>query len=221
METVIEPAAALSLSELQQRAEAGDAEAQYSLYIAYAQGKKVPKDREAATRWVRKAAEQGHPQAQCSLAWMITRGSGVEQDQIGAFDWFLKSAEGGNASAQNEVAHCYGYAHRGVKRDREKALHWLRKAAEHNDGVGQFNLANFYAGGGGDDWIDYPLAYALYTLASQVAPELSKGEQKRLRVQMKPAQIQEAEEIVALWQSGMPLPTVSKTGKDPILHLPA
>ncbi len=219
-ESTIEPPADLSLPDLQRRAEAGDAEAQYCLYIAYVQGKDVQKDREAATRWVRKAAEQGHALAQCNLAWMIDQGNGVEQDTIGAFDWFLKAAEGGDASAQNEVAHCYGYAWRGVKRDREKALFWLRKAAEHNDGVGQFSLANFYNGGGGDEATDRTLAYVFYALANRALPDLPKVEQDHLRTAMTAEQLKEADKLLASWQPGTPLPLASKTGKDPVLPLP-
>ncbi len=173
----------------------------------------------AAALWVRKAAEQGHATAACHYAWMMDQGHGIDLDKGGAFNWFLKAAEGGDASAQSEVARCYGNACRGVMRDREKALFWLRKAAEQNDEVGQFNLANFYNGGGGER-IDYTLAYFLYVLANRAWPELSKEQQERLRGRLAPAQIQEADDLIASWRPGMPLPTASRTGKKPILPLP-
>ena len=45
---------------LEQRAEAGDAEAQSYLGYAYSNREGVPKDLKEAVKWYRKAAEQGH-----------------------------------------------------------------------------------------------------------------------------------------------------------------
>ena len=217
-EAIIESQTDPSPPELQRLAEAGDAEAQYSLGVAYAQGKAVPKDPVAAARWVRKAAEQGHAEAQFHFASITDQGAGVEQDKIEAMKWFLLAAEGGDSAAQNEVGLSHRFGHRGLKRDAAKGYYWLQKSAESSDEVGQFNLANLYYDGG-DDTTDYTLAYFLYVLANRAWPDARKEEQEKLRVRLTPGQIQEAEDLIASWRPGTPLPTASKTGKDPILPL--
>ena len=56
------------IQELQQKAEAGDAEAQYKLGNRYYYGTFVEKDYGKAVYWYTKAAEQGDVAAQISLA---------------------------------------------------------------------------------------------------------------------------------------------------------
>ena len=45
--------------KIRERAERGDAEAQYDLALAYYKGEGVAKDLEEAVKWFRKAADQG------------------------------------------------------------------------------------------------------------------------------------------------------------------
>jgi len=52
------------LSALRARAQDGDAQARFSLAVAYAKGEGVPKDEAAAVHWFRKAAQQGLRDAQ-------------------------------------------------------------------------------------------------------------------------------------------------------------
>jgi hypothetical protein len=44
---------------LKQRAEQGDAEAQFNLGLMYGSGRGVEKDEKEGVKWIRKAAEQG------------------------------------------------------------------------------------------------------------------------------------------------------------------
>jgi len=57
----------LPVSELTQKAEAGDAEAQVCLGFAYHYGGGVSQDFQQAVKWYRKAAEQGNAAAQSAL----------------------------------------------------------------------------------------------------------------------------------------------------------
>ena len=52
-----------NLVETLKQAEAGDAEAQYSLGMMYAYGEGVPEDSVEAVKWYRKSAEQGNEKA--------------------------------------------------------------------------------------------------------------------------------------------------------------
>ncbi|MCY3999351.1 MAG: tetratricopeptide repeat protein [Bacteroidetes bacterium] len=95
--------ATLTIEELQQQAEAGDAEAQYLLGLAYYDGEGVLKNWNQATHWWRKAAEQGHAKAQIALGLAYARGTGVEQDFTEAYAWaIIAQATGGETEEQTE-----------------------------------------------------------------------------------------------------------------------
>jgi hypothetical protein len=88
------------IDALRARAEAGDAEAQYSLGVNYtwdfdgitsANGEAVPDvpvDDVEAARWFRLAADQGHVRAQTNLANRYENGRGVPQDYVQAHMWY-------------------------------------------------------------------------------------------------------------------------------------
>lgn len=72
---------------LQQRAVAGDAQAQFELGQTYEEGKDVPQDDAKAAEWFRKSAEQGNMQAENSLGVMYAVGRGVTRDREQAVVW--------------------------------------------------------------------------------------------------------------------------------------
>jgi len=90
------------LRDLRGRAEAGDAEAQHELGVAYATGQSVAPDDVEAGRWYRKAATQGHAMAGYRLAFMYFKGRGVAEhrDYVRAYTWFTLSAERGVGDAE-------------------------------------------------------------------------------------------------------------------------
>ena len=79
---LISPAAAQSPSagidpEIQSRAEAGQAQAEFQVGLEYFNGDNVPRDFAQAAGWFRKAADQGLRQAQFQLGMLCMRGLGV------------------------------------------------------------------------------------------------------------------------------------------------
>ena len=79
-----------------ERAERGDADAQFNLCYAYEDGMGVAEDQHESARWCRKAAEQGHAGAQLGLGVSYYSGSGVIQDKYEAYIWFaISKAYGG------------------------------------------------------------------------------------------------------------------------------
>ena len=64
------------IEEIKRKANAGDAEAQYNLGVAYQNGQGVPKNHIEAAKWFRKAAEQKHAKAQNLLGAMYRDGQG-------------------------------------------------------------------------------------------------------------------------------------------------
>jgi TPR repeat protein/WD40 repeat protein len=122
------------------KAQAGDAQAQLDLGMAYATGKGVDTNYVEATKWFRKAAEQNHALAQNNLGVSYNNGRGVAKDEVEAVKWFRKADEQNLASAQDNLGLMYQEG-RGVAKDEAEALRWYRKAAEQNSADAQNDLA--------------------------------------------------------------------------------
>jgi TonB family protein len=84
-----------TIQELQARADAGDAEAQWLLASAYGTGNGIPIDKARAAELERKSAEQGFAPAETALGMIYARGEGVAKDPILAHAWLsLANAQG-------------------------------------------------------------------------------------------------------------------------------
>lgn len=183
---------ALSITELQQQAQEGDAQAQLDLAYRLEKGEGIEKNIEVAFHWLKQAAEAGNAEAQYELAtsepfstmqlliwnsidhfrWI---NSNVNSDE--AFSWILKSAEKNYAKAQYVAALCY---FRGVdtQRTTELGVNWLLKAEENGLPEAQHYLAGLYDTGSylelnkslGFEWLEKSaisgLAEAQYKLAN-------------------------------------------------------
>lgn len=90
--------------ELQRRAEAGEAEAQYQLGVDYQFGLGGPADWPAARAWFGRAAAQGHVKGLGAHGYMLLSGSGGPQDLVGAEKALRQAGEGGEASATANLA---------------------------------------------------------------------------------------------------------------------
>jgi TPR repeat protein len=138
-----------ALADLKERAQQGNAEAQFNLGICYANGEGVAKDWDEAVKWWRKAAEQGDADAQKNLGNSYYQGEGVAKDAVEAVKWYRKAAEQGNADAQKNLGNSY-YQGEGVAKDAVEAVKWYRKAAEQGLTKGaQYNLGVCYGKGEG------------------------------------------------------------------------
>ena len=118
----------MSLEELKQKAEQGDADAQFNLGTMYENGQGVPQDYAEAVRWYRMAADQGDAYAQYKLGVMYADGRGVPQDDAEAVRWYRAAAEQGSAEAQTNLGVMYDQG-RGVARDYIQAHKWYSLAA--------------------------------------------------------------------------------------------
>ena len=115
---------------MQELAEAGDAEAQYSLSLMFKDEMgTVLADLNQATYWLRLAAKAGHAEAQFNLGLQYLNGDGVKQDEKIAFQWFSKAAAQEVASAQFNLALMYEKGD-GTKADSEQAIKWYKTAAK-------------------------------------------------------------------------------------------
>ena len=160
---------ASSLDELRKRAEAGDAEAQYSLFLKYKEGESPVEDRPEAVAWLRKAAEAGHAMAQVTLGLLYREGKrGVARNPEEAVQWFRKAAEQGNASGESELGLMYERGE-GVSKDEAEAVRWYTRAADHGLPISKFDLAFMYENGRGVP-ADVDKAIALYEESAYSIP---------------------------------------------------
>ena len=82
-------------AETVQRAEAGDAAAQFALADHY----RALEQSEPMLRWLRESARRGYPLAQTSLGVLYLNGDGVPLDQVEAYAWFTLAADQGEPGA--------------------------------------------------------------------------------------------------------------------------
>lgn len=122
-------------------AERGDADAQFSLGLAYITGRGVEQNYSEAAAWWRRSAEQGNPDARYGLGNLYRRGEGVPQDYAESVRWFRRVAEQGDAGAQYSLGAAYA-AGRGVDQDHVDAVRWYRLSAEQGDPFGQWGARN-------------------------------------------------------------------------------
>ena len=132
---------AQNIAELKKQAAAGDAKAQYSLGVAYANGYGVSEDKSEALRWWRKAADQGYIKAEFRLGVAYDLGDGVPKDEAEAARWYRKAADQGYAEAQFSLGAAYRDG-AGVPKDNAEAYFWLSLAATGKvEGMKQEDLA--------------------------------------------------------------------------------
>jgi uncharacterized protein len=120
------PPAAIGI--LRTAAERGDVISQFSLAMAYMQGRALRQDYAEALKWYRKAADHGLAEAQYNLGAMYFNGTGVTQDHAEALKWFRMAADQGNASAQASLGLMY-FRGDSVIRDYAQAYMWANLSA--------------------------------------------------------------------------------------------
>ena len=118
----LDPAAELD------RAQNGDARAQFNVGMLYLKGEGVPQDYKEARFWFEKAARHGLADAQTSLATLYRDGLGTSADLAQAMQWFEKAAQQGNADAQIGMARLL--LNENLSRENmDKARQWLEMAS--------------------------------------------------------------------------------------------
>ena len=117
-----------SFYEILERAEQGNAQAEYLLGRRYYFGEGVTQDREKAAQWHTKAANQGHATAQYVLGLLYSTGDGVHQDKEKAVAWITRAAGQGLAEAQFALGMMYRTGE-DVPQDTQKATELISKAA--------------------------------------------------------------------------------------------
>ncbi len=147
-----------------QRANAGDVDAQVALAVLYAKGDGVSQDYKAAAGWFRRAADKGVTRAQYDLGVLYERGRGVPQDLEQAVAWYRKAAAQNHPLAEYNLAVAFTKGE-GVTRDPFEAAVWYHRAASQGVVAAMVNLAILYERGEGVD-ASTADAYAWYRAAA-------------------------------------------------------
>jgi uncharacterized protein len=135
-QTVPAKLSASEIAEVQKKADAGDASAQFALGKAYESGNGLRQDPKQAALWYRKAAEQGNAKAQNSLGVLYWLGDGVERDKKQAVQWYRKAARQGEASAMFNLGAAY-YNGDGVPESNVQSYAWFLLSSEAGSPSGQ------------------------------------------------------------------------------------
>lgn len=135
-----------ALRPLRQQAEAGNADAQFNLGIAWINGSAGTVDYEKARYWWEKAAAQGQRIAQYNLGVLYDEGRGVSQDYHLAAQWYRKAAQQGFISAQYNLGNLYRDG-KGVPQNAYIARDWQEKAAAQGDRDAMYALGSLYRHG--------------------------------------------------------------------------
>ncbi len=133
----------ISLEELTELAETGDAEAQRNLGVRYKGYGGIPVDFEKAQYWLEQSAAQTNLSAHYGLALLYTSTTNVQSEK--AFHHCSVAAEGDYRSAQNTLGR-YFRDGVGTAPDRVKALRWYRKAEQAGHSSAPENIYNLMKG---------------------------------------------------------------------------
>ena len=156
-----------------EKAEAGNAEAQYIIGMTYRlearknqeEGKDPSKSLETAVAWIQKAAEQGYALAENTLGMLYIAGIGVEQSDKTGVSWVRKAADKKDPVAQYNLAMIY-LGGVGVTADENKAFEFAKKSAEQKQVDAQLLLGEMFMSGKGTKQ-DKAKALALFKEAAQ------------------------------------------------------
>lgn len=121
-----------------QRAQAGEAEAQFRVGTAYRKGWGVAMEPAAAANWMRESADQGNAAAQHALGQMYEVGEGVPLNEVRALEWYRRAARQGHAAGQASLATLMVNSGRG---DVAEAYMWFELAAAGGDQIGMRGAA--------------------------------------------------------------------------------
>lgn len=123
---------ASALKELKPLAEDGDAQAQTTLGLVYANSQGASKDDAQAVSWFRKASDQSDPSGRYYLGFMYEKGRGVPKDEAEAAKLYRVAAQLGENNAQYSLALLYMNG-QGVAKDVDEAKKWHLRAAQNGN----------------------------------------------------------------------------------------
>lgn len=159
------------------KANSGDAEAQYQMGLVFSEGEVVTAIDTEAFKWFEKSAKQGHTKAQNKLGEMYDRGQGVDESTSDAAEWFRRSAKQALAEGQWNLGRMLETG-RGVEQDLAEAVKWYRMSADQLFAKAEDSLGRMYEEGQGieRDWIEAEKLYGRAASRGLAEAEYHMGE---------------------------------------------
>jgi hypothetical protein len=119
---------------LKDRANSGEAYAQYKLGMLFIKKKTSQLDYSQAAHWLKIAAVQGLTEAQYNLGVLYERGLGVPKDESQALLWFHSAAKKHHSMAQFNLGNLFLLG-KGTQKNYPEAVHWFKLAS--NNGLAE------------------------------------------------------------------------------------
>lgn len=129
-------------SQLNDKANDGDAEAQFELADCFFNGKEIARNYLKAIEWYTRAAELGHLESQKKLYDCYINGKGVDKDANEAVKWLTMAADAGDALSQSDLANKYANGI-DVEKNLEKAYIYYKLSAEQGCWISIANLGGW------------------------------------------------------------------------------
>lgn len=126
---------------LNERARAGQTQAQYDLAMRYRYGKGVEKSRSKAHAWLEKSAKGGYAKAQYALAMFYQQHAKNTQGIKKSLLWLKRSADQGYKDAQYSLGMMFRNGTL-VHANPQESKKWLQKAAQQGHVPAQLALEN-------------------------------------------------------------------------------
>ena len=132
-----------AIAELQQKANDGDAQAQFDLALCYANGTDIEKNEELAFNWHKKAAEQGHVNAQFALGLYYFLNPGRKYFST----LFCRGFNNPSVDRAYYLAVIFALGKNFQDADDDQAFSWFKKASEQNSAEALYWFAQCYLDG--------------------------------------------------------------------------
>ncbi len=187
-----------SIARLEERAQAGDENAQLFLGIKFLSGSGVQRDEVRGADLITQAAATGSAPAQYRLGALYEQGVGVSQDYSLSKFWYEKAALSGNRKAMHNLAVLYAEG-KGVPQDYAIAAQWFGKAADLDLTDSQYNLGILLKRGFGVEQ-DYVEAYKWFDVAARKGDQAAQEQLEAVTQELDPVALEQAGTMVDSWE---------------------
>jgi len=147
-------------------------------------------------------SQAGDSQAQYDLSLMYLQGIGANKNLEKGWTWMNRAADGGNVQAMLELAVRYQKS-ASLENAEQMAFLWFQRAAMAGSAAGQYNLAHLYEDGNQTP-VDLVQAFVWMTLSNKSGNPMAATEAKQLRSKLSPAELEKAEEKLAILRKSLP-----------------
>ena len=141
----------LETSELKEKANAGEAQAQFDLALCYANGKGVEKNSERAFDWHKKTAKQGYMSAQLAMGLYYLLGVDKQQTEKLINKWVMKQGKEKSVDSTLDLAVTLAIDEKFTKANDKLAFIWFKKAADKHHAESSYWLGQCYQNGWGTE----------------------------------------------------------------------